>query len=139
MKKVTHILALIGTTLILTVCAVLIPTLGIAEETTHLLEGSSYVVEVQKSGEQLFSNENLEFADGKFETTFLEGQGFERAEYTSTRDEGAIKWRVVSKNKGGDSLVWEGTQSEGKIQGTITKTTGKDSGTTWSFKSAPRD
>ena len=111
----------------------------LAEEGTNALEGKSYVVEVQKSGEELFANENLEFANHKFETTFMEDNGYEKADYSASANDGSIKWNSVSKNKGGDSLAWEGSEIDGKIHGTITKVSGKDLGVTWTFKSAPRE
>ncbi len=110
-----------------------------ADEQMHALDGNSYVVEVLKTGDQLFTNENLEFGDGKFETTFMEEKSYGKADYVTNLKDGSISWRAVLHNKDGDSLVWEGTQREGSIQGTITQTSGKNLGSTWSFKSAQKE
>jgi len=139
MKKIISILQKFINSSVLTASIVLFPFKGTAEDATHALEDKSYVVEVLKAGDALFTNENIEFSNGKFETTFMEEKGFEKADYSTSKHEGSISWKAISKNKSGDSLSWEGLESEGKIQGSITKTSGRDSGTTWSFKSAPRE
>jgi hypothetical protein len=130
MKKILHFV---------TVGLFLSPILALAGGSNGSLDGSSYVVEILRTGEQLFINENLEFTAGRFETTFMEDGGLGKGEYTASSEESAIKWNATVNNKSGDTVLWEGTVSEGKIQGRITKKTGKDSGATWTFKSAARE
>ncbi|MCO6431409.1 MAG: hypothetical protein J5J00_11155 [Deltaproteobacteria bacterium] len=104
----------------------------------HALDGKSYVVEVTKEGEELFTNENIEFADGKMETTFKEDEGYNKADYETSKEGETIHFKATSTNKEGDSLTWNGSESDGVLQGTIALKSAKNSAASWSFKSAAR-
>ena len=115
------------------------PSIVVAQDdATHALDGNSYVVEVLKTGDTLFANENIEFENGKFESTFMEDKGYKKSEYSTTKHENELHWTTTIKNSAGDTLTWNGSESAGKVQGTITLASAKNDITTWSFKSAPR-
>src|SRR4030042_2409280 len=98
---------------------------GVSNGADGLLNGKKYVGETGEKGKAKGDKEEFVFSEGKFDPVACHKYGFSSTSYTAKADGDTINFVAEHTGKKGDSLKWEGTVKEDKLEGIMMYRQGK--------------
>ena len=97
--------------------------LAVAADPAHAggpLDGRTFAGETGEQGKSKGDPETFVFADGKFDPLQCHPWGFAATPYTSTAEEGAVRFAAEHRNAKGERMKWSGVVRGETLEGTMT-------------------
>lgn len=81
-----------------------------------VLDGKTFVVETGEKGKSGTDKDTLVFKDGNFRSTSCDRYGFGDGAYTSSVDDGTIRFEAVTTSPTKGKMTWKGTVQGDRIE-----------------------
>jgi hypothetical protein len=95
-----------------------------ADNDERVLDGRTFVGQIQPKGESKWEPDTFRFEDGRFESSFVEGKGYAPGPYTARKDGNTVWFESVTEGPDGD-IHWKGSVIDDRLRGTMTVDRGR--------------